>query len=232
MVALILAVFIHELCHAIGASFFGISPTRLSILPFGGEINIDCVFLSAKQKNIILLAGPAGNFTAAVIFGLLVWLFPVIFIYLEYLVAANFLTGLMNLLPIATLDGGKILSNYIGERPILWFSNIIFLALLFFSLYAFNFLISFFAIMMLFSINFPYKNTVFSSKLHSKTGRIIECMVTADHTLLAVYKMVHKTRPTKFIIADRNNRAFYESDLEKWLMQYPADTRLFLCLAD
>lgn len=231
MVALVLAVFIHELCHAIGASFFGISPTRLSILPFGGAINIDCVFLSAKQKNIVLLAGPAGNFIAAVIFGILVWLFPVIFIYLEYLTVANFVTGLMNLLPIATLDGGKLLANYIGERPILWFSNIIFVALLSFSLYTFNFFISFFAIMMLLSVNFPHRS-VFSSKLHAKTGSIVEYAVNADQTLFAVYKMVHKTRPTKFIVADRNNRAFYENDLEKWLMRYPADTRLFLCLAN
>ena len=180
MVALVLAVLVHELCHGIAASFFGICPTRLSILPFGGCISIDCNFLSTRQRNIVLLAGPAGNFAVAVIFGILVWLFPIIFIYLEYLVAANFITGAMNLLPIATLDGGKVISNYTGEKPVLWFSNIVFAVLLCFSIYMFNFLIAAFAIMMIIMFNFPHKNTVFSSKLQQKTGAMFECAVDVN----------------------------------------------------
>jgi Zn-dependent protease len=230
MAALILAVIIHELSHSIGAAAFGIVPTRLAILPFGGQIDIDCVFLTMRQKNIVLLSGAAGNFAAAVIFGVLVWLFPTAFLYLEYIVVANFITGFMNLLPLASFDGGKLAANYLGGRFILIFSNIVFGVLLFFSVSKFNFLLTFFAAVMIITINFEYKNTKYISKIHAKTGKVTECAVSSGQTIFAVYKLVDKTRPTKFIVSDKNNRTFYECDLEKWLTKYPADTKLFLCL--
>jgi Zn-dependent protease len=223
---LILAVIIHELCHSIGASAFGIVPTQLSILPFGGKIDIDCEFLSNRQKNIVLLSGPTGNFTVAIIFGIMVWLFPTFFMYLEYIVVANFITGLMNLLPVTTFDGGKLISNYVGEKPILIFSNFIFIVLLIYSIWHFNFFGLLFAVMMIITINFEHKNTCFSSKIHTKMGKIIEYAIQSNQTIFTAYKMVNKTRPTKFVVTDRDNCIFYETDLEKWLTKYPIDTKI------
>jgi Zn-dependent protease len=226
MVALILAVVVHELSHSIGASCFGIVPTRLAILPFGGRIDIDCNFLTTRQKNIVLMSGPIGNFVIAIIFGVSVWLFPTAFLYLEYIVVANFITGFMNLLPIYSFDGGKLLASYTGDKPILIFSNIVLFTLLAFAIYKFNFFLLLFAIVMIICIKFEYKNTTYISKIHAKTGKIAEYAVSANQTIFTAYKSVDPNHPTKFIITDRDNRAFYENDLEKWLTKYPLDTKI------
>ncbi|MDR1917556.1 MAG: site-2 protease family protein [Christensenellaceae bacterium] len=226
LVALILAVLVHELSHSIGASVFGIVPTRLAILPFGGQIDIDCEFLTTRQKNIVLLSGPIGNFVVAIIFGIAVWLFPTAFLYLEYIVVANFITGFMNLLPIYTFDGGKLISHYLGNKPVLMFSNIVFAVLLCFAIFKFNLLLTFFSVIIIISINFEYNSTKYISKIHTKTGKITEYAISANQTIFDVYKSVDAAHPTKFIIADKDNKFFYESDLEKWLTKYPIDTKI------
>jgi len=227
LVALVLAVIIHELSHGLVAIAFGITPTRLSILPFGGQIDIDCDFLSRKRKDIVLLAGPAGNFVLSVIFGVLVWLFPTVFIYLEYIVTANFITGIMNLLPLSTLDGGKILSNHINGKIVLIFSNIVFAVVLMISIYYLNLLWIGFTVIMLISINLGTKTTKYVSKFRPKTGKVIEFAVNSKQTLFSVYKMLPTNSPAKFIITDKNNRVFYENDLELWLNKYSVHTKIF-----
>jgi Zn-dependent protease len=228
MAALLAAVIIHELGHAFAARNFGISATRISIMPFGGSVDIDCGFLSARRKNIVLLAGPVANLFVAMLCGVMIWLFPVLFMCLEYLAAANFITGAMNLLPIYPLDGGKIISNYIAPKYILWASNFLFFVLLIFAVAVFNFLLIFFAAVMLVCINFEFKTTNYKSKFaqYQKTGKFVTVAVNSDQTLFSVYKAVDSRRPTQFIVVDRNNVAFYESDLEKWLLSNPIMTKI------
>ena len=83
----------------------------MTLTPFGGVLNLKTKILTSQQKTLIYLAGPVASLLFSMFFGVLVWLFPVIFIYLEYLVAANFLVGVINLLPVYPLDGGKILKE-------------------------------------------------------------------------------------------------------------------------
>jgi hypothetical protein len=86
----------------------------------------------------------------------------------------------------------------------------------------------FFAVVMLVSINFEFRTTSYKSKfaLRPKTGRFVSVAVTAEQTLFSAYKMADKSRPTQFIITDRGNSVFYESDLEEWLARNPSDTAI------
>jgi hypothetical protein len=107
--ALLFAVIIHECGHGLMAKHYGLLGKRLSIFPFGGVIEIECSFLPRRDRALILLSGPAINFAACLVFAVLIWLFPTLFICFEYLSVANFLVGAINLLPIPTFDGFKIL---------------------------------------------------------------------------------------------------------------------------
>lgn len=233
LVALIIAVILHELAHILTAKAFGVLATKLTLTPFGGAVNLQTNLLSVRQKNLIYLAGPMASLLLTLFFSVLVWLFPVAFGYLEYLVVANFLIGIMNLIPIYPLDGGKILANLVKPLSILIWSNIMFAVLLVVALIQFNFWLIVYAVTVLIQINWEYKSSTYYDKFHvyaaPKTGKFVRCAVLSTTTLLRAYQMVNKKFPTEFVITDLDNQVFYESDLEQWLFGNDLNTPIRLC---
>lgn len=70
----------------------------------------------------VSLAGPAANFSVAILFGLLMRVLPLPASLLPFwaeIVGVNLLWGFFNLVPIPPLDGGQILFSLLPER----FSN-------------------------------------------------------------------------------------------------------------
>jgi len=155
------AVLVHEFSHALVASWLGVRTDKLRLLPFGAEINIDCTFLSKDKKVLILLAGSMGNIILAIALSSLLWLFPSVFLVVEILIIANAVPGILNLLPIYPLDGGKILCLATGKRKlVVWWSNIFFGALFVAScLFFFNIALLLMCVMMFVCINFDLKST-------------------------------------------------------------------------
>jgi Zn-dependent protease len=226
MFAFVFAVIIHETSHIIVAKHYAIFPAKITLLPFGGQCDIDCRFLPKIHKIIILLGGAFGNSVACVVFGTLVWLFPTVFLYLEYIAAANFLTAVINLLPIFPFDGGKIAAEFINKKIMKIISCFAFAILLIISLIYFNIFLIFFSVVMLITINLNSAQTTLSSALRVKTGRFCEVAVNSHQTLFEIYKMVSPIYPTKFILTDCKNKFFYESDLEKLLITNPISTKI------
>ena len=112
--------FFHELGHLFAGVVLGFKPHSLSVNPLGLAINFkikaDDYNKKIKQGNILALkklfiafAGPAVNFVLVVLFLLLD--FDFLTDKKEFLVYANLLIGLFNLIPIYPLDGGRILKN-------------------------------------------------------------------------------------------------------------------------
>ena len=117
---LMLFAFFHELGHLFAGVVLGFKPHSLSVNPLGLAINFkikaDDYNKKIKQENILALkklfiafAGPAVNFVLVVLFLLLD--FDFLTDKKEFLVYANLLIGLFNLIPIYPLDGGRILKN-------------------------------------------------------------------------------------------------------------------------
>ena len=231
MVALLSAVIIHELSHTIAAQHFGICVKEMRLLPFGAEVSIDCAFLLDDKKIIILLAGAFGNITIAVVCGSLLWLFPNLFMFLEIIVIANVVPAVLNLLPIYPLDGGKILRLILPSCIVGFFvflSNLFFVGLFILScFFFFNIPLLLLCVLMVISINFELKHTLFISKINSaiksKSGRIVEVAITENMTIFDVSRLASTKYYTRFVIADRNNKVFYESDLEKMLLNNRID---------
>lgn len=102
-------VFIHELGHALAASFFSWRIKRISLLPFGGVAEMDeHGNRPLKEEAIVTLAGPLQH----------VWMMGIAFIFYqlswmpenlyEQFVDFNMMVLVFNLLPIWPLDGGKL----------------------------------------------------------------------------------------------------------------------------
>jgi stage IV sporulation protein FB len=106
---LLLIIFVHEMGHAVAASFFSWRIKKISFLPFGGVAEIDeHGNRPLREEAIVTLAGPLQH----------IWLIGVGFLLVELNIISPELFGLFfqynlmvlifNLLPIWPLDGGKI----------------------------------------------------------------------------------------------------------------------------
>lgn len=123
--AVFVSVTLHELGHAAAARYFGIRTPRILLLPIGGMAEMEAIPRSPREEIIIALAGPAVNY---VIIGVLLIFvrFPegLNWDYFEmslmglgrYLVAANFVMGVFNLLPAFPMDGGRVLRALLAMR--------------------------------------------------------------------------------------------------------------------
>lgn len=75
----------------------------------------------SRDMAIVALAGPASNFLSALLFGKLLSLgsFTNVYLYqtLFYFVYINLILAFFNLIPIAPLDGWRILSYFLPDTP-------------------------------------------------------------------------------------------------------------------
>ena len=251
MICLIAAVLIHEVSHTWAAKVFGIRAQSLRLLPFGAEVEIECAFLPASKKILILLAGSFGNIVVALVCSSFLWLFPTTFMFLSYFIVANAIPAVLNLLPIYPLDGGKVLHLLAedaksGKRKVengkfmkkikfpfmlQVFSTVVFTGLLVYGCFwGFNVALILFSAAMIFCTNIEMKKTRFVSTLHKgvkiNKNRIREVAVRSDMKLFEVYKLVSPKFYAKFIITDKGNRGFYEDSLERLLLEHSLDTRV------
>lgn len=103
---------IHELGHLIACLCFKVEVKKITILPFGFNLQLkDYVELKPIQELIIYMAGPAMYFFNAILLSFLYQ--KHIFSEVTYLFAmnGNLAINLFNLLPIYPLDGFRILNS-------------------------------------------------------------------------------------------------------------------------
>jgi stage IV sporulation protein FB len=112
---LLLIIFIHEMGHAVAASFFSWRIKRISFLPFGGVAEMDeHGNRPLREEAIVTLAGPIQH----------LWLMPSGFFLAEMQLISmdlyelfiyyNLMVLIFNLLPIWPLDGGKLVFLFLS----------------------------------------------------------------------------------------------------------------------
>lgn len=129
LICSVLAVFVcvtlHELGHVAAARWFGVRVPRILLLPIGGMAEMESIPRRPREEIIIALAGPAVNY--AIIGILMIFVrFPEDWnpLYLElsvgglgrYLVIANLIMGVFNLLPAFPMDGGRVFRALLAMR--------------------------------------------------------------------------------------------------------------------
>jgi len=230
----IIAVLIHESAHAIVANRYGVRATKITLLPFGAAVNIDCAFLPRGNQVAILLAGSFANMAVSVIAIAVVWIVPSLFNILGLFILTNFSVAFLNLMPLYPLDGGKIIalsSHRAIVRTLLFISNAFFTGLFLLALFWIqSWVVAILAAGMLFQINSESKNRYVSKlckSLSDKSGRVREIAIRSDMTLFDVYKMISHKNYTKFIVTDKDNAVLFESDVESMLGKNMAlDTKI------
>jgi len=114
------SVLLHELAHSFVAIKQGILVNSIRLFIFGGVAQVSSEPKSGRNEFLIALAGPATSMALAFFFGgiyfflLLTGMFPSAAAVAGYLVTANLMLALFNMIPGFPLDGGRIL------RAILW----------------------------------------------------------------------------------------------------------------
>jgi Zn-dependent protease len=125
-----LSVLVHELGHATAARFFGY-PARIQLIGLGGLTHAQGAETMPWYKDVLYtLAGPSAGLSLGILAGLtsLIWVQvtpppQVVRYLLTSLLYANVVWTVLNLLPMATLDGGRIsaavLTRLMGRRGFL-----------------------------------------------------------------------------------------------------------------
>jgi stage IV sporulation protein FB len=129
VLALILAIILHEFGHAFAARWKGIDVFRISFDWWGAYVEHAAV-RHRKTDNLIIFAGPAANFAAAALaFACFKIFIPPLGYDADYgihmpsiwriewslmnFLKINLLLGTLNLFPIQPLDGGKLFLNFL-----------------------------------------------------------------------------------------------------------------------
>lgn len=108
------AILVHEISHILCLFYLGATVKKISVYPFGIDINADTRRLSYKKELVVSLSGSAANL-------LFVLLGSAVFNFvprpgLLFFVLCHLSLGLFNLLPITLFDGGKALRLILYDR--------------------------------------------------------------------------------------------------------------------
>ncbi len=110
----LLGALLHEFAHIAVMKMLGAKLIRVSIYPFGADINADTSALSYKSETAIFLAGPAVSLVLTVI--AFIFYIRLGGIYILSFSISNFLFFFINILPVKGLDGGRALESILFEK--------------------------------------------------------------------------------------------------------------------
>lgn len=109
------AALIHELGHIIAARLRGVRLGKMEIGVFGARISIENGIYSYADEIIVCAAGPLVNFISADIAAILMRLGAIDGDILSVFIISSLCLGAVNLLPIRSFDGGRIICAIISR---------------------------------------------------------------------------------------------------------------------
>ncbi len=114
----ILAAAIHELGHIICAHFLKIKMSQMTIGILGARLNITESNISYKKEFLLCFSGPLANIISAIS---MIFLYHISksdasSIYILFYIVASFFLAALNLLPIKSFDGGRMLICVLASK--------------------------------------------------------------------------------------------------------------------
>lgn len=114
--ALFLAVSLHELGHIIGAKITNIPLRELKLGIFGAGLSPESSLISYKKEILLSLLGPITNFTCIISARLLLSEKICQLAFFDNFLSSSLALGVLNLLPVESFDGGRILAALLSLR--------------------------------------------------------------------------------------------------------------------
>ncbi len=124
--ALFASVVAHELAHALIARRFGVRTSAITLFLFGGVATLEREPASPKADALVALAGPAmsGVLALAALAAVVLFdrfapasgLHDALALLGTYVLLANAVLALFNVLPAYPMDGGRVLRAYLWRR--------------------------------------------------------------------------------------------------------------------
>jgi len=243
----LLAVILHELAHAFIAKCLGYKINRIFLLPFGAQLSLEQNFIDEKDEIYVALAGPFFNFILAFFCISLWWIEPEIFNYTKEFVFANFVNGLVNLLPCYPLDGGRIFVSCLKKKferkkalNICFIFNYLISAIFFllFLFYLKNGINLTFAIMAIFIFFGTFENKYGGSynflsfnENENKFKERTSVKIFAVKSNIELYKIIKYTDKNKYnivyVISENEDiKIITQKILKNLLLKYPLKTKL------
>lgn len=232
----LLVIFIHEYAHAFVASNLGYEIKNIKVYPFGICLNMDTSKVISSDEIKIALAGPLVNLILVIFCVSLWWMFPETYMYTYYFCFANFVTFVVNLLPVFPLDGGRVFFAISSiktdiKNSIRWcrFFNIVIsisLLLLFFVsiFYCINLTFLFMSIFVFVGVFDKNKNNAYDFvnidnklKFKNKVCKIKQIAIMEDLEIFRLTKFINNHSIIEFVVVDKNNSIkfkFLEFDLQ------------------
>lgn len=107
---------IHELGHVACAKLRRVRLESLDIGIFGARINLDPAIYSYSDEIAVCIGGPLVNLISADILAIIARLFDIESEGVYFFIFASLSLALINLLPIKSFDGGRILQALLAKR--------------------------------------------------------------------------------------------------------------------
>lgn len=254
LIAYLITIILHEFAHYLVANKLGYRLNKFTLMPHGISLSGQNMLFSPKDEVVIALAGPICNLCVAIIGVAMWWLFPVTYVYTDVFVFANFWTGLLNLMPIFPMDGGRVALALLGKKitrkkafKLLKIVGIvvsgillaIFLATLFIQV---NFTFLIMGIFCLLTVLWEDKTNIYkrSSFLDSKANGLKRGLIVRElavHQETTLYKLVAQIRSdsiTNFRVLKEDLSILgyiNENQIEKLIQIYPSSATLSTILS-
>ncbi len=253
LLAYLITIVLHEFAHAFIANRLGYRLNHITLMPHGAALSGQNAFFSARDEILVAIAGPILNLILAVIGCALWWIWPESYAFTEQFVYANMVTAVLNCLPIFPLDGGRVVLALLsrnGNRTsavkkikvtgiIVSVSILVGFVITVFFVPNYTMLVfgSFLFVTALLEDKSAYYSHI--NLLESKApflARGLKIREIAVPETIELYKLFNAVTPdslTDFNVIDKNYHIIgkiTESELERLINLYPANTRLSIIL--
>ena len=240
----ILTVVLHECAHALVAQKLGYRLNHITLMPYGAAISGKNCFFTPKDEIKIALAGPTINIVISIIGCALWWIEPQSYVYTSQFVLSNWAVGIINLLPIFPLDGGRILlallclhhnKSWALKRVKIvgiTFASLVLVGFVLTTFWVPNYTMLVFGAFVFVSSLIEDKSSYYSVGLlqnkHNKLKAGLNMRQVAVPPSIPLYKLftcLKRDALTYFCVVDTNYlvlNKFSEIQLEDWLKHYPA----------
>lgn len=246
-----LSVFMHELMHIIVAEKLGYSLHKFELSILGASMKLESESFYGMDELKIAIAGPLFNLCLFIFLVGSWWTFPVLYNYTFDFAIVNLFVFALNILPIFSLDGGRILVSLLSvkldrKKCVKIVRNIgLVFAIMFFILFIISFFVNFnfslgvISIFLFISCTSAGKTefvkmSVLSKKDKIKKGISLEekrYIFSENARLLDMYRKLKSNTYTCFEIVrdNKNNLIIDEDELMVLMEKNGATSSVFNC---